>query len=146
MSIKLTKELLTSEAEKQAKILVQNDKSETTMNQIRKFYNDFLILKNKSDLATDEVFKRDVLPLICFSKAKLAYAYGRGGAKIAKEFIDDINSKIDSIENKNDFNNFINYYQALIGYVTYQAKVKDEERNQNKSSDGFKFNRGNNRR
>ena len=142
MAIKLTKELLTTEAENQAKILVGNGKTETTMNQIRKFYNDFLILKNKSDLATEEVFKNDILPLIYFAKAKLAYAYGRGNAKIAKEFINDINSKIDSIENKRDFNNFINYYQALIGYVTYQAKIKDEEREQKEVFNNYRFNYG----
>ena len=126
MAIKLTKELLTTEAETQAKRLVESTskEKETTKTQIRKFYNDFLILKNKADLKDQEGFKKEVLPLICFSKAKLAYASGRDNAKISKEFVEDLNKKIDQIETKEDFTNFINYYQALIGYSTYYFSRK----------------------
>lgn len=132
MAIELTKELLTTEAEKQARCLVSNSgkESKTTSSQIRKFYNDFLLLKNKADLLDEEEFKKEILPLVYFSKAKLAYSYGRDNSNIAKEFVDDLNNKIDRIETKRDFNNFINYYQALIGYITYQFKVKDEEAKQ----------------
>ena len=52
MAIALTKELLTTEAEIQAERLVKSDKSDgtTIKTQLRKFYNDFLLLKNKADL------------------------------------------------------------------------------------------------
>ena len=132
MAIKLTKELLTTEAEKQAIVLVNNGDAKITTTQIRKFYNDFLVLKNKSDMVSEEDFRNDIFPMICFSKAKLAYAYGRGNAKIAKEFVDDINKKIDSIESKSDFNNFINYYQALIGYATYQFEINKSEKDRHR--------------
>ena len=127
MAIVLTKELLTTEAEDQAKKLLA--KVDTIKTQLRKFYNDLLPLKDKADLSTEEKFKKDILPLICFSKAKIAYAYGRD-KKVPKEFVDDMNSKIDHIETKKDFDNFINYYQALIGYVTYHSQLIDNQKKQ----------------
>lgn len=136
MAIALTKELLTTEAEEQAKKLVaerSDDKNDSIKTQLRKFYNDFLLLKNKADLKNEEGFKKDVLPLIGLAKAKIAYAYGRD-QKVPKVFVDDMNNKIKNIETKADFNNFINYYQALIGYVTYLYQIKKEQKDQEKNS------------
>lgn len=132
MAIKLTKELLSTEPEDLAKEIA----GKVTSSQIRKFYNDFLILKTKSEfLKTEEDFQRDVLPLICFSKAKIAYALGRSSVQISKRFADKINCMVDAIETRSDFENFLNFYQALIGYVTFYAKKLEEEkqnsRNQN---------------
>ena len=128
MAIPLTKELLTTEPENLAKEICENGKDTST--QIRKFYNDFLILKTKADVsASDEKnFRNNILPLICFSKAKIAYAMGRPDVKLSKSFANSINNKIDAIESREDFENFLNYYQALIGYVTYWAKKKEDER------------------
>ncbi len=124
MAIKLSKELLTTEPENLAKEICKNGKDTST--QIRRFYDDFLILKTKADLLTNEDdFRNNILPLICFSKAKIAYAIGRDN--ISKSFCDNINKKVDAIETRADFENFLNYYQALIGYVTYYAKLKKEE-------------------
>ena len=140
MAIKLTKELLTTEPENLAKEICKNGKDTST--QIRKFYDDFLILKAKADISKDEDdFKNNILPLICFSKAKIAYAMGRPNVTISKSFSESINKKVDAIETRADFENFLNYYQALIGYVTYYAKVKKEEeqekRRQNQGQGGY---------
>lgn len=128
MAIPLTKELLTTEPENLAKEICENGKDTST--QIRKFYNDFLILKTKADVsASDEKnFRNNILPLICFSKAKIAYAMGRPDVKLSKSFANSINNKVDAIESREDFENFLNYYQALIGYVTYWTKIKEDER------------------
>lgn len=116
--IELTKELLTTEPENMAKDFNGKD---TTKNQLRKFYNDFLVLKTKADLCTNEdEFKTKILPLICFSKAKLAYSCGRGN--ISKDFLRAISSKIDKIETRKCFDNFLKFYEALIGYVEYYSK------------------------
>ena len=129
MAIVLTKELLTTKAEEIAKTLVNNNKdvSGVTKTQIRKFYNDFLVLKSKADICNEDDFKNKILPLIFFSKAKLAYSYGR-------------NQK--NIETKADFNNFLKFYEALIGYSTYFFAEKSEERD---SDNGANRQRNNDR-
>lgn len=118
--IQLTKELLTDEPEKMAKDFNGKD---TTESQLRKFYNDFLVLKTKTDLCADEdEFKTKILPLIFFSKAKLAYSCGRGN--ITKDFQRAICAKIDEIETRACFDNFLKFYEALIGYTKYSLMVK----------------------
>lgn len=124
MAIKLTKELLTTEPEELAKTICKKDSS----TQIRRFYNDFLILKARADVAkNEEDFKNSILPLIFFSKAKIAYAVGKESSKLSREFACAINNKIDAIETAEDFENFINYYQALVGYVMYYGKFATGE-------------------
>lgn len=141
MAIKLTKELLTTEPEKLAKEICENGNDTST--QIRKFYNDFLILKARADVAkNEEDFKNSILPLICFSKAKIFYALGKENGKLSKNFAGAITDKIDKIETVEDFENFINYYQALIGYVTYYAKLKKEEKSENKKQNQNGSNQG----
>ena len=129
MAINLTKELLSTEPETLAKEIAGKD----TSSQIRKFYNDFLILKTKAEISqSEEDFQKNVLPLIVFSKAKIAYALGRSSVQLSKKFADEINKKVDAIETRSDFENFLNYYQALIGYVTFYAKKNEEERQNNR--------------
>lgn len=128
MAIELTKELLTTKPEELAKHIVSNAKD--TSSQIRKFYNDFLILKAKADIsATEEEFKTKILPLIYFSKAKMAYSCGRG--KITKDLFDKISNMIDKIETKEDFSVFLLFYQSLIGYVTYYSNNQERKENNN---------------
>ena len=116
--ISLTEEMLTTKPEEFAKKIAKIDKS----TQIRKFYNDFLILQAKAkDCETEEEFKEKILPLIYFSKAKLAYAKGR--KTISEEFMKEIDYWIGQIKSRNDFENFMYYYQALIGYATFHLKA-----------------------
>ena len=137
MAIPLTKELLTTEPENLAKEICENGNDTST--QIRKFYNDFLILKAKADIAqSEEEFKTKILPLICFSKAKMAYAVGRN--QLSRSLSEKINKKVDAIETRADFENFLNYYQALIGYVTYYAQLKKEENQNNRAQNGKRQN------
>ena len=147
MAIILTKELLTTKAEEIAKTLVNNNKGDSgvTKTQIRKFYNDFLVLKSKADICcnSEDDFKNKILPLIFFSKAKLAYSYGRNQKNISKDFVQMLDSYIDKIETKADFNNFLKFYEALIGYSTYYFTEKSEERD---SDNGANRQRNNDRR
>ena len=75
------------------------------------------------------------MPLIGLAKAKIAYAYGRD-RKVPKVFVEDMYGKIEKIETKADFSNFVNYYQALIGYVTFQYQIKKDQKDQERN--GFR--------
>ena len=131
--LELTKELLTEEPENIAKKEMENAKSnkKASSTQIRKFYDDFLLLHTKAhrDGVTENVFKSEILPLIVFSKAKLAYSIGR--SIIHKDFRDEIVKKVDKIESIKDFDNFILFYQALIGYTKFYEKEKNITYNSN---------------
>lgn len=124
--LKLTKDLLTTEPENIAKNEMAEAKGlkKASSTQIRKFYDDFLLLHSKAhrDGFTGEDFKNEILPLIAFSKAKLAYSKGRG--TIHKNFKDEIERKVNLIENLQDFDNFILFYQALIGYTKFYENEK----------------------
>ncbi|NCD06523.1 MAG: type III-A CRISPR-associated protein Csm2 [Spirochaetia bacterium] len=127
--LKLTKDLLTTEPETIAKKEMDEAKrlKKASSTQIRKFYDDFLLLHSKAhrDGFTVEDFKNEILPLIAFSKAKLAYSMGRG--IIHKNFKDEIERKVNLIENLQDFDNFILFYQALIGYTKFYENEKTND-------------------
>lgn len=147
--LKLTKELLTVEPENIAKKEMLDAKrgAKASSTQIRKFYDDFLLLHAKShrDGVTENSFQEEILPLIAFSKAKLAYSFGRN--IIHKDFMDEIVKKVDKIETLNDFDNFILFYQALIGYTKFYEKPTNSRNNTNNNynKNNFKNNFKNNR-
>ncbi|MGD1823542.1 MAG: type III-A CRISPR-associated protein Csm2 [Pleomorphochaeta sp.] len=122
--LELTKDLLTNEPEKIAIKEMEDarNKSKASSTQIRKFYDDFLLLHTKAhrDEESEKSFKENILPLIAFSKAKLAYSVGRD--IIHNDFRNEIVKKVDQIDNLKDFDNFILFYQALIGYTKYYSK------------------------
>ena len=136
LELKLTKELLLDDPKALANRIVNGPNGRTSATQIRRFYNDFLILKAKSDSpsTTEDDFKNYILPLICFSKAKIAYAQGKENGKISDIFADAINKLIEQIKTREDFNIFIMFYQALIGYVTYE----DSKNGKNGTKKDFK--------
>lgn len=119
--LELTKDLLTKEPEEIAKREMEsaNRGKKASSTQIRKFYDDFLLLHSKAhrDGVTEDDFKKEILPLIAFSKAKLAYSMGR--RIIHENFKNEIEKKVDKIETRKDFDNFILFYQALIGYTKF---------------------------
>lgn len=121
MSIELTERLLTSEAEDAAKNNMMKDKK-TTASQMRRFYDDFMLLHSKSKLVDEEAFKKEILPLVCFSKAKMAYCVGKG--VLTKEFKGLIEAKVNQIQTRKDFDNFMLFYQAVIGYSKYYENEK----------------------
>lgn len=132
MSIILTKELLTTQAEEVAKT-ISGDKK-TSNSQIRKFFDDFVLLQSKCKMESEEYFMTNTLPLIAFSKAKMAYSVGR--KVLTREFMDQIVSKIDQIETKKDFDIFMLFYQAVIGYSKLHELDKSNS-NQSRSINNF---------
>ena len=126
--LELSENLLVTEPETIAKSLANvKFKSNVTNSQVRKYYDDFLILQKKANI-NPESFKKSILPLIKFAKAKLAYGLSRDNTGLTKDFTNELNKKIDRIETKQCFDNFILFYQALIGYLKYEMKEKSNIR------------------
>ena len=125
MSIELTKQLLTDEAEKAVAKLVKRNGKKTATSQVRKFYDDFTLLQTKAKDRDEEEFRKDILPMIAFTKAKLAYCVGRDEL-ISNEFQKLISDKIDAIGTKKDFDNFMLFYQAVIGYAKFHENDTDD--------------------
>lgn len=144
--IKLTKDLLTIEPENIARnemdISRRNKRASST--QIRKFYDDFLLLHTKAhrDSNNEKIFQDEILPLIYFSKAKLAYSLGRN--IIHTNFRDEIVAKVDKIETIKDFDNFILFYQALIGYTKFYENENSSYSNKKYTSNSRHRNNYNN--
>lgn len=86
--------------------------------QIRKFFNDLLIIKQKientlNENSKDLEFKRQ-LPYIKMLKAKVAYAKSRDN--VNQEFVDFIEKYIDEVNEKEDFFVLCDFFEAIIAY------------------------------
>jgi len=86
--------------------------------QVRKFFDDLYMVKIKVDSSEDKnkVFKEN-LPLIYLVASKCAYAKGR--KHIGETFYEFIRNNVLSIESLEDFNKFISYFEATLGYYKY---------------------------
>ena len=134
MSIELTEDYLTKDAENAVKKFI---KFGDIKGQIRKFYDDFKVIERRmleskeNDKDKEENFRKKLLPRIKFVKAKIAYAAGRkkDGKKslIPREFKEYMDTKIDEIQTRDDFKNFMLHYQAIIAYFQYAQYERDLE-------------------
>lgn len=127
MAIELTENYLTNDAEKIAK---EFSNKNLDKNQLRKFFDDFKLLERKlnHDFSEDN-FKTKILPLIKFTKSKIAYNAGRRVSNkilVPKEFKEYFDKQINNINTIKDFKNFILHYQAIIGYFTYISEYEKE--------------------
>lgn len=108
-------ELFSSIAEKKAEEIAKNAEKKGKVDkrsQIRKFYDEVLNfslrLKNKPD-----DFEK-MLPYIKMLKAKVAYAKGRD--LISEDFKKFITESLDKIKDKDDFDVFVSFFEAFMGY------------------------------
>lgn len=136
MAIPLTKELLTSDAEKLAHCFCKIEQpkegskqkpKKNSSSQIRKFYDDFVLLKAKADRADEEKFKKNILPLIYFSKAKITYSVARN--LMTEELKNKIIGLIEKVDSKEDFDNFVKLFEAMICYATYMNDSNNNSKN-----------------
>ncbi|MCD6412642.1 MAG: type III-A CRISPR-associated protein Csm2, partial [Elusimicrobia bacterium] len=86
--------------------------------QIRKYYDEVLKFKEKLDKNPNR-FDR-FLPYIKMLNAKTAYALGRG--HITKEFKDLIKACLGNVNDFEDFNVFVSFFEAFIGFYRAEAK------------------------
>lgn len=84
--------------------------------QIRKFYDELLLLQKQVKYND---YKK-IEPMICLLKSKSAYAHGR--KNIHDTFFKFITKYIDYIKNTKDLDNFILYFEAVLGYLKYYTK------------------------
>jgi len=90
------------------------------LTQIRKFYDEVLIIDNqiKSDPSNFE----KILPYIKMINAKAAYAQGRD--LISSGFKELITQALKQIECKDDFDVFKNFFEAFMGFYKYYYEKK----------------------
>jgi CRISPR type III-A-associated protein Csm2 len=127
----LTEAYLTTEAEDFARKYA--NRNENIYGQLRKFYDEFKILErriNEKQGASEEWFKKEILPLIKFVQAKIAYSAGR--KLIEPEFKKEMDEKIKPIGSKKDFKHFMLHYQAIIAYYKYFSTEKENQEKEKK--------------
>jgi len=134
--IKLTEEYLTKTAEEQAKLFAT--RFGKRKGQLRKFYDDFKVIDRRLlEDENEERFKNELLPLVKFVKAKIAYSVGRkvqNEQLVPPEFKKYMDGEIDKIQSIADFKNFLLHYQAIISYFTYLTELESSPR----GNEGFK--------
>lgn len=119
----LTKENLTDKIDKANKVAYKIFIEKDSYTQIRKFYDELLSLqKQVKDLKQnkdDESFEK-TLPLIYLLKSKAAYAKGRDN--IHNTFYEFITFYISNIKNSKNLDDFVLYFEAVLGYLRYYSK------------------------
>ena len=97
---------------------IKGKKGTPSSTQIRKFFNDLLVIKQKIENILDKnekkiEFKRQ-LPYIKMLKAKVAYAKSRDN--VNQEFVEFIRKYIKEINDLDDFFVFCDFFEAIIAY------------------------------
>ena len=86
--------------------------------QLRKFYNDVLIIKTKINNAEDMELEFDIqLPYLNMLRAKVQYSESRKNIKkLNSNFKWFINESLSQIEDLNDFKVFCTLFESVIAY------------------------------
>ena len=114
----IRKGLLDKEAEEKAKKFVNpRDRNSLTSAQLRKFYNEFKGLEKKVAARGFEA----TLPLIKMVKSKAAYSANPKNQKIPMAFKDFLSENIDAINQERDFDVFMLFFEAVVGFCYGQG-------------------------
>lgn len=89
-----------------------DDKKTLNSAQLRKFYNDFKQLEKKVKMKGFEKVK----PLIKMVKSKASYASNPSNQKIPQQFKQFLINNVDSINSKEEFEAFMLYFEAVVGF------------------------------
>ncbi|HDD35832.1 MAG TPA: type III-A CRISPR-associated protein Csm2 [Candidatus Desulfofervidus auxilii] len=111
--------LLSDEAEKLSDFFVA--KSNMSIHQLRKFYNQILAIKQRIENKEnkDEEFKRQ-LPYIKMLKAQAAYARAR--KHVTDNFKLFMEKQIDVVDDKKDFDAFCELFEAIVAFAVANNK------------------------
>jgi len=119
---KIKQGLLDQDAENWSRQLVKiqergnriDSRNSISSSQLRRFFNEFRSLEKRVDSTPSF---DTVLPLIKMVKSKVSYAAGRGsGQQIPDTFKRFLNTNIDSIQDKQDFEAFMLHFEAVVGF------------------------------
>jgi len=117
-------ELLNEEAEKTAKSFAERYDRLST-NQLRRFYGDFKQLERKYNTKAgsdkDKAFN-EILPLVKMQRSKSEYALAR--KSITKGFRDFLVENIQFIDNWQKFEDFMLYFEAVVGFCYGKGVLK----------------------
>lgn len=113
-------DMINKNADVIAKIIKQGENSYT---QVRKFYNELLLLQkqaqgNQNNVDSGEFEK--VLPMIYLVKSKAAYA--RGKKNINDNLLSFLVFYIEKIKNIEQLKYFMLYFEAILGYLRLHSK------------------------
>lgn len=95
---------------------------QTTKSQLRRFYQEYLSLRNNTRYGGDEAYKENEVAIkMLISKAE--YASGRQGSNLPREFTDWLKKNLKAIKSKEDVETFGQYFEAFLGFF-YGAQKK----------------------
>ncbi len=113
---KIKIDLFDTQAENAAKRII--DERATKINQIRIFYNQFLVINEKIN-NSEESFRRQ-LPYIKMIKARAKYSKGR--KNIGNYFENFLLKCIDEVNTLKDFKIICSFFEAVVAHATYYDK------------------------
>jgi CRISPR-associated protein Csm2 len=96
---------------RQGKVLTVEKKTLNSA-QLRRFYNDFKQLEKKIKMKGFEEIK----PLIKMVKSKVSYASNPSNQKIPPQFKQFLIKNVDCINSKKEFEAFMLYFEAVVGF------------------------------
>ncbi|AEI14992.1 CRISPR-associated protein TM1810 domain protein [Flexistipes sinusarabici DSM 4947] len=113
-------DLIKTKAKEVAELMKKehDDRKINKNSQIRKFFDDLYSVKNTIDSSSDkEKSFNENLPMIYLVASKGAYAKGR--KHIGQNFYNFLSNNITTIDTLDDFEKFISYFEAILGYYRY---------------------------
>ncbi|MHB1661180.1 MAG: type III-A CRISPR-associated protein Csm2 [bacterium] len=113
---KIKLDLFDVQAEKAAKEIIGEHKNK--INQIRIFYNQFIVLNEKINNVEDNFRKQ--LPYIKMIKARAKYSKGR--KNIGGYFENFLIKCVDKVNTLQDFKLICSFFETVVGYATYYDK------------------------
>lgn len=102
-----------------------NNRDRNKISQLRKFYDEVLIFHGR--IKNEEEFQK-MLPYIKILNAKAYYAEGR--KLITEDFRVFIQKSLSQIKNKKDFDVFVKFFEAFMGFYRYYDEKIDRGGNQ----------------
>jgi CRISPR-associated protein Csm2 len=102
--------------------MVPNRNTTLSKSQIRRFFGEVKNLQIKHNQAADkESSWTQIKPVFKMIKSKASYASGT--KKIPDEFKDFIINNISKVETKEEFEVFVNYFEAVLAYAYGENKI-----------------------
>jgi CRISPR type III-A-associated protein Csm2 len=121
-------ELFDTLAEKQAEQL------EINSSQLRRFFGELKdlyrqwrsVVANRSDEEREGIYRARFEPRFKMIRSKVSYATRSGGqANLDRRFADFLMQCIAKVSSSRDFERFITFFEAVVGFMYGKGKVKD---------------------
>ncbi|GAB6163700.1 type III-A CRISPR-associated protein Csm2 [Desulfothermus naphthae] len=111
----LNPEAFSVHAEKLAgDIFSEGGRSKNKSSQLRRFYDEFFKLNQRSASYNDKEWEKVILPQLHMLVPKVVYAQGR--KLVTDKFVDFIKSLVFSVKTKQDFKIATDFFEAFIGF------------------------------